>query len=220
VGDWTGTGKDTMGLYDPATSVLSLRCSNTTGSADVPLFVYGPANTAAWTPLVGHWTGAGQGLMAADQVAASANTPALTPSDLQPIVQEAVARWSSAGLDAAALAKLAQVQFVIGDLPSSYLGEATGSRIYLDTNAAGHGWFVDSTPASDAEFTLSPSSHALQAVDPRAVDKIDLLTVVEHELGHIAGLNDVDALTDDVMSGVLATGIRRNAVHTDAALAS
>jgi hypothetical protein len=49
---------------------------------------------------------------------------------------------------------------------------------------------------------------------------MDLGTVVEHELGHVAGLPDLDALTDDVMSGVLGNGIRRNAMHTDAALAS
>ena len=50
----------------------------------------------------------------------------------------------------------------------------------------------------------------LQAVDPRAVDRIDLLTVVEHELGHIAGLDDLDALADDLMSGVLGVGVRRS----------
>ncbi len=49
---------------------------------------------------------------------------------------------------------------------------------------------------------------------------MDLLTVVEHELGHTAGLNDLDALTDDVMSGVLGSGVCRNVSHLDAVLAS
>ena len=49
---------------------------------------------------------------------------------------------------------------------------------------------------------------------------MDLSTVMEHELGHLAGSNDLDPLTDNVMSGVLGAGIRRNAVHTDAVLAS
>ena len=57
-------------------------------------------------------------------------------------------------------------------------------------------------------------------MDPRALDRIDLLTVVEHELGHIAGLGDMDALADDVMNGVLGAGVRRIASDTDAALAS
>ena len=55
------------------------------------------------------------------------------------------------------------------------------------------------------------------------MDRIDLLTVVEHELGHIVGLKDLDALTDDLMSGVLSIGVRRVPSHqdaVDAALAS
>jgi hypothetical protein len=68
---------------------------------------------------------------------------------------------------------------------------------------------VDSTPGFDEEFSLS-GSHRLQALDPRAVDKIDLLTVVEHEMGHIAGLDDLDALAKNLMSGVLGVGIRKN----------
>jgi hypothetical protein len=35
--------------------------------------------------------------------------------------------------------------------------------------------------------------------------------VVEHELGHIAGLADLDATATSLMSGRLATGIRRQA---------
>jgi hypothetical protein len=215
VGDWTGTGKDTMGLYDPATSILYLRCSNTTGYADVPLFVYGPAQTAAWKPLVGHWTGAGQGLMATDQVAASSDTPVLTQSDLQPIVQEAVARWTKAGLNAATVQKLAQAQFVIGDLPGSYLGETEGNQVYIDANAAGNGWFIDPTPALNEEFASSGNQQQLMAVDPRAVDRMDLLTVVEHELGHVAGLSDLDSSLSDLMSSTLGKGIRRNASASD-----
>lgn len=109
-------------------------------------------------------------------------------------------------------------------MPGADLGEtvAAANCVYLDTNAAGNGWFIDPTPASDEEFTSSGVAGQLQAIDPRAVDRIDLLTVVEHELGHIAGLADVDALADNLMSGVLGTGIRRNptADCTDLVLAS
>ncbi len=146
--------------------------------------------------------------------------PALTTAELQPIVNAAIDRWTSAGLDAATAAKLRQVQFAIGDLPGGTLGEEQANLIRLDSDAAGHGWFVDSTPGSDEEFASSAGSPQLQAVDPRAVDHIDLLTVVEHELGHVVGLADLDALADDVMSGVLGVGIRRDASHADAVLAS
>ena len=125
-----------------------------------------------------------------------------------------------AGLDAATVQKLTQVQFVINDLPDGILGEEAGNLISLDRNAAGNGWFVDSTRAADEEFALSGSSPQLKAVDPRALDRIDLLSVVEHELGHVAGLTDLDALADDVMNGVLGVGVRRNASHADAVLAS
>jgi hypothetical protein len=139
---------------------------------------------------------------------------------LQPVIREAIAGWTNAGLDAAMIQRLSQVQFVISDLPGSYLGETEGNRVYLDINAAGNGWFVDPTAGSNKEFAWSGSQQQLVAVDPRAVDRIDLLTVVEHELGHIAGLPDLDALTNDIMGGVLGTGIRRNVVHTDVSLVS
>ena len=78
------------------------------------------------------------------------------------------------------------------------------NRLYLDQNAAGYGWFVDTTPALDEEFT--PSNQQLRAVDPRAVDRIDLLTVAERELGRVAGFDDLDALGDNLMSGMLGAG--------------
>ncbi len=218
VGDWNGTGKDTIGLFNPSTSMFYLRNSNTTGFADTA-FAYGPAN-AGWTPLVGNWTGVGQAEMAAAQVTASQNVPALAQTDLQPIVNEAITLWSQAGLDVATLQKLRQAQFVISDLPGGYLGATEGNVIYLDTNAAGNGWFIDPTPASNEEFTPSANGQQLQAVDPQALDRIDLLTVVEHELGHIAGLGDLNAAADDLMSGVLGAGARRLASHVDAVLAS
>ena len=155
--------------------------------------------------------------------AASPATPPGTPltfTDLKPVVSEAIARWAGAGLNAATPQKLTQLPFVIGDLPGSSLGEAEGNRISLDTNAAGSGWFVDLTPAWNGEVAPSQSNQPLPAVDPRVVDRMDLLTVVEHELGQGAGLNDLDALTDDVMSGVLGSGVCRNVSHQDAVLAS
>ena len=184
---------------------------------DVPVSV--PAG-AGWLPIAGDWTGpANASLAAGGAVAASASVPTLTQAELQPIISEAIARWSSAGLDAAAVAKLTQARFVISDLPGSYLGEAEGNVIYIDGNAAGYGWFVDPTPAADAEFTASSSAGQLQAVDPRAIDRMDLLTVVEHELGHELGLSDLASSANDLMSRTLSAGVRRNATEADAVFA-
>jgi len=91
--------------------------------------------------------------------------------------------------------------------------------IYLDRDAAGHGWFVDPTPG-DAEEFRATADGTLQAVDARAVDRIDLLTVVSHELGHVLGLEDLDASAGSLMSGTLQPGLRRrpSAAEIDAAL--
>ncbi len=218
VGDWNGDGKDSIGLYNPTASVFYLRNSNEGGYANMT-FVYGAPNTG-WKPIVGVWMGDAKALMAADQVVASPNPPTLTQAQIEPIVSEAIAQWGSAGVSAADIQKLEQVQFVVSDLPGAHLGEAEGNVVYLDANAAGNGWFVDQTPAQNEEFSALPGSRQLQAVDPRALDRIDLLTVVEHELGHVLGLNDLSALADDVMDGVLGVGVRRTPSHVDAALAS
>ena len=156
------------------------------GYADT-IFAYGAQNSG-WKPLVGKWRGDAQAEMAAQRVVASPDTTSLTQAQLAPIVNEAIAQWSSAGLSAAEVQKLRQAQFVITDLPGSYLGETEGNVVYLDANAAGNGWFVDPTPAQNEEFSASAGRQQLRAVDPRAVDHIDLLTVVEHELGHVLGL--------------------------------
>jgi hypothetical protein len=208
-GDWDGDARDTIGLYDPTGSAFYLRNSNDTGYANVT-FGYGPASSG-WKPIVGDWNGFTSPLLAAGgTAAASQNVPAISQTDLQPVIREAIARWTAAGLDAATLAKLAQVQFVIGDLPGAYLGEAEANRICIDRDAAGHGWFVDPTPAMNEEFVALPSELQQTAIDPRAVDRIDLLTVVEHELGHILGFGDLSALADNLMGGMLGVGARRN----------
>ncbi|MCC6124179.1 MAG: FG-GAP repeat protein, partial [Pirellulales bacterium] len=168
----------------------------------------GGMDPALWHPAACNETASY--LKAESSTVSSANrAPTLTPSDLQPIVREAIVRWSNAGLNAAALARLPQIEFVVSDLPDSVLGKAEANRIYLDRDAAGHGWFIDPTPARDEEFVSSGGNGQLRAVDSRAVDRIDLLSVVEHELGHALGLDDLDASLDALMSARMGTGIRR-----------
>jgi hypothetical protein len=212
IGDWNADGSTTIGLYNPVASNFFLRNSNSTGIADVS-FGYGPAGSG-WTPLVGAWNGTPTLLAAQGAVTPQDDVTALTDADLQPIVGEAIARWAAAGLDANTLAKLAEVQFIISDLSAARLGQLEAGRVYLDGTAAGHGWFVDSTPQVDEEFSVPAGSKSdLRAIDPRAVDRIDLLTVVEHELGHAAGLDDLDAIADSIMNRTLDAGVRRTATR-------
>lgn len=200
-GDWDGDRVDTIGLVDPTTSNFYLRNANSAGYADAS-FGYGAAATG-WTPVVGDWTGA---------VSLTAAMPAVNPTDalrvdegqLQPLVTAALEQWSGLGLGAAVMERLNRVEYVIVDLPGNELGRADGQTIYLDLDAAGWGWFVDTTPDDNAEFATGT------ALAAEAVDHVDLLTVVAHELGHVAGLEhaiDEDAL----MVATLPAGTRRTA---------
>jgi hypothetical protein len=42
---------------------------------------------------------------------------------------------------------------------------------------------------------------------------MDLLTVVMHELGHVAGLSDVDEIGDDLMYAWLDEGVRKSSLE-------
>ena len=206
-GDWDQNGMDTIGLQDPNMAVFYLRNTNDSGSATYT-FDFGMANSGA-IPIAGAWTGITSAFLTAETATASTDAATVTQADLKPIVREAIVRWAGAGIDAGTLAKMAQAQIVVRDLTGNYLGETAGKTVYIDNDAAGHGWFVDSTPGSDEEFAACGSSKQMSATDPKAVDHIDLLTVVEHELGHIAGLDDVDVLSGDIMGRTLSTGVRR-----------
>jgi hypothetical protein len=84
--------------------------------------------------------------------------------------------------------------------------------VVIDTNAAGCGWFVDQTPGDDDEFRQMNG----QLVAPpatAAASRIDLLSVLMHEFGHVLGLSHDDP--HDVMAATLATGVRRT-VNTSA----
>jgi len=134
---------------------------------------------------------------------------------LQPIVDRAVADWADLGLAAEHLAHLAAVRFAVADLPGAQVGLANRNTILLDLDAAGRGWFVDPTPGASEEFAADSARGGLRAIDPAAVDRIDLLTAVGHELGHVLGLADLDASLDDLMSGALPTGLRRCPTHVE-----
>jgi hypothetical protein len=126
----------------------------------------------------------------------------LTQAELAPVLGAAIARWAAAGLPARDVARLRGVSLQVVDLPAGYLGgTAIGSTtIDLSADAAGHGWFVDTSAASRSAFaTAAPAGRE------------DLLTVVMHELGHTLGLNDLSPAVSstDVMSESLATGVRR-----------
>src|SRR5262249_13552097 len=83
--------------------------------------------------------------------------------------------------------------------------------VTMDAAAAGYGWFCGST-AGDTAFGSVVAPKELQAgPGSPAFGRMDLLTVVEHELGHVLGLEDLDpqAVPHDLLTTTLAPGVRR-----------
>lgn len=133
---------------------------------------------------------------------------ALTTTELQPIVEAAKAAWLETGLTVAQVQALNEVVVQIDQLPDQELGWESAGVITIDADAAGHGWFVDPTPRDNAEFhVVSGLSAGIADGHSLAAGRVDLLTVVTHELGHLLGF-DHDARLS-VMQDRLDTGVRR-----------
>lgn len=132
----------------------------------------------------------------------------LTLTQVAPLFAEAASRWAQSTGDPGVASQLGQVEVRIADLGDGFLGMAAGSIIWLDSNAAGHGWFVDPTPADDTEFAVQTGAHELSATATSpAAGRVDLLTVIEHEMGHVLGLEH--GAEDEVMGETLPPGVRR-----------
>jgi hypothetical protein len=151
-----------------------------------------------------------QPLLAAE-TKSSGDAALLTQEDVDSVIEAALARFEQAGVSDEEINELRQIPVWVRDLSGAYLGLASSSGILLDLDAAGNGWFIDSTPDLDEEFRSVNGSNQLSAVDPFAENRIDLLTVVLHEFGHHLGLVDLDANLhpDLLMTASLPVGTRR-----------
>ena len=149
-------------------------------------------------------------LGAVDETTDYGETPLETPTlpagaiddstDLTAIVNEAVSRWEAADLEVignsgASDPTIPTPTVEIGHLEGGEVARTlTDGTVVLDPTAAGHGWFVDSTPTTD---------------DDVPADRIDLLTVIMHEMGHAMGLgHDIVEGSPDLMDDAVDPGTR------------
>lgn len=128
------------------------------------------------------------------------NTPVsatLSDTQIASILAEALQRWQTAGVDVSSLQAVQVRTMNFGDRQT--VAQSAGNTIWLDDNAAGWGWFVDSTPSDNDEF--------LKPLTAGVYNRIDLLTAISHEIGHMLGLDDSNL---GVMSRTIAPGKRNS----------
>jgi len=141
------------------------------------------------------------------QTAVEANSAQITQELVEQLGAIAAQRWADAGLSAEQIAALGQITYQVADLGGNHLGAAQGYSITIDDNAGGSGWFVDSTPLQDEEF--SGQGTRLSS----GMSQMDLLTTLMHEQGHILGLLDNYQDSSNLMYGFIANGERRLAAN-------
>jgi len=133
----------------------------------------------------------------------------LEAAALTAITDEAIRRLNDSGLTNDEVAVLKSVTYRVEDRDNRELvvGYASGLVVTLDRDAAGHGWFIDATPEDDSEFDATTR---LADSDSQATDRIDLLSVVTHELTHVleATWPEKDFEFGEVESELIHTGQR------------
>lgn len=104
----------------------------------------------------------------------------LSEAQLDRVVQRAIRFWAQHGATGDQIAQLQQTDLTITDLAGGMLAGTDGQQVWVDSDAAGHGW-----------------SSRLAGVLP---GRVDLLSTVVHEFGHLLGL-DHDHLDADLAVG-------------------
>ncbi len=192
IGDWNGNGIAKVGVYRdgsagfnaPGVALFSLDTNGNRGyDAGVDsVFLYGFKSDQF---LAGNWVSTLPPAQFAADGRGPGNVPSLTEAELTPVLNQALADWEAHGASAA---QFANVQVQIGQLDGGLVGWTAGKTITLDADAAGWGWSIVLTGPTPG--------------------KMDLLTVVEHELGHELGLPD--DRRGGLMDALLPTGTRRS----------
>ncbi|MEX0330674.1 MAG: LEPR-XLL domain-containing protein, partial [Puniceicoccaceae bacterium] len=151
--------------------------------------------------------GAGDFLYASGPADAGAEVEPLTQQDLDSILPAAISAWSAYAAANGLTDVLDNLTATVTDLPDGILGEARDGMVLIDPTAAGHGWFVDTTPGESSEFgILNLDGYRMADTSSDAYGKMDLLTATVHEVGHLLGLGHDSGLA--VMEETLTAGVR------------
>ncbi|MGH8636714.1 MAG: LEPR-XLL domain-containing protein, partial [Burkholderiales bacterium] len=138
----------------------------------------------------------------ADAAVAASFSAQPSAAELDALFAEAAARMDYDGAP----------RIEVTDLQGPYLAQSDNDRIRLDIDATGYGWFIDPTPADDEEFAYDAArGEWIAPADSAAAGKIDLLSTLMHEIGHLQGASHADANADahDVMQAHLGPGLRK-----------
>jgi Matrixin len=136
-----------------------------------------------------------------------------------------LAAWQRSAQLSALIASAQQTLTGFTDLPATALGQTVGegatAAITLDTNAAGHGWYIDPTPLDNSDDYLPTSDASVwQAkAGSAAAGKMDMLSVLLHEYGHALGLEH-SGNGADFMAASLQPGVRKLPSSEELALMS
>jgi hypothetical protein len=155
-------------------------------------------------------------LMAAGEPDARGAGVTVAESQIEPIFDEALRRWALTQ-DEALINAVRDTDIQVEDLTGDQIGLYENGVIYIDADAAGHGWFVDNTPPANQEF-VRRNGEFVASAGSAAYGQMDLLTVVAHEIGHALGLDHANGDEPGVMEETLAPGVRRlpSAANADA----
>ena len=177
VGNWSGSGaKSQFGVYNQGAWFLDYDNSHLWDAANQAALTY--YGWAGAQPVVGVW---GSGFQAAaGETASSVQSPMLGAAQIQPAVGAAIAGGTGS----------------LGPAASNQPGGDSGLANGIEVQAAAAVKSIASTAVD-----MPPP-----ALDPQAVDRIDLSTVTG---GQVAGLPDLNASLDLLASNQFGMGVRR-----------